>query len=139
MATPTPTNGTNLKLTITATPTTVPELKSITPPAIEQGRIDTTHLESTAREYELLSLPDRQEWSFRIQWDPSNAVHAQLWTIANNKSASEVWLITWADSGAATLAITGGVTKWEWETHEIDGVVMVNITVAATGSLTLTP
>jgi hypothetical protein len=128
-----PGKGTELRLTITGTPTAIAQLVSVTPPSMEMGTTETTHLGSTWKEY-ISNIPDGGEVSFVVEY----ATHAALWT-AFTGGAAEVWAVAFNDAGDTTVGFSGILTAFAWDDVVVDGVVTASLTVKVTGAVTITP
>jgi predicted secreted protein len=133
----TPGKGTKLQLSISSTLTDIAQVVSLTPPSMEMGTTETTHLLSTWREY-ISNLPDGGSIDFTIEYDPSHASHAALWT-AFQGGAAESWKVLFTDTGAAAVTFDGILTNFAWDEVAVDGVVTASITVKITGAITITP
>ncbi len=129
--------GTTLKVTIAATPTTIPQLTSLTPPQISNTEVNTTALDSTW-DTSQSTLPNGGTISGTMNWDPTNATHAYLRTSIGLGTA-EVWVVTFPDSGTATEGFSGYLTEFSYGEVSPTGVVTVNFTVRITGTVTHTP
>jgi len=80
---------------------------------------------------------EENELSFRIVWDPADAVHVALRADAKNSSSTAKrrnWQVVMSDSGAYTFDYVGFVSKWEWEDIENENEVAANITVTLDGA-----
>lgn len=102
-----------LKITITATPTLIPQVVSAdTNLSLENPMIDISDLDSTLVQ-SLAGLADAQTVDFKINYDPSNAAHAALLaqhaTGTNTAGANDTTILftLTADPGAATISTVG--------------------------------
>lgn len=133
----TPGKGTVLQITITATPTTIAQGVSITPPQRSNPPIDTTILTDSARTF-IGSVIDNGEVSFSGNYDGSAVTHTKLETdFAAGTIAA--WTLILADAAACTMTFSGIITSLSYGAATIDGLVTINITIKVTGSLTITP
>lgn len=88
----------------------VGEVTSIGAPSGEAADIDTTHLESTAKEY-LIGLPDEGNIEIAMNAVSSDAGHSEL--ITAKDAQTRRWLkITW--SSGAVWYIKALVKKYTW-------------------------
>lgn len=129
--------GALLKLSISSVFTTVPQCKSITPPQIEMGTVETTHLTSSMREH-MATINDPGECSFEIEYDPANTVHQALWASAQAGTV-ESWKITLSDAGAADITFSAHIQKFGISQMAVDSVVMIPVTLKVSGAVTITP
>lgn len=133
----TPGKGTVLQITITATPTTIAQGVSITPPQRSNPAIDTTILTDTARQ-SIGSIVDNGEVSFTGNYDGAATTHQKLETdFAAGTIAA--WTLILADAGACTMTFSGHITALNYGPANIDGLVTISITIKVTGALTITP
>lgn len=123
--------------TLPNTYTSITQAKSVTPPPMEFGVVETTHLLSTARE-RIVTIIDPGKMSFMLEFDPANAVHIQLYS-AFNAATSVDWKITLADPGVCDVTFSGFITKFGLEQIQVDSVVTIPVEVQVTGSVTYTP
>lgn len=133
----TPGKGATLKVTISGTPTTIGQIVSITAPQISNPTVDTTDLDDTWRTFQSTIL-DGGELTFVINWDTADTQHAALWTKLTG-GASEVWLVTYADTGATTVGFSGPITSFQPSAAVVDGIVTATLTIKVSGAITLTP
>ncbi|WP_254509888.1 phage tail tube protein [Anatilimnocola floriformis] len=129
--------GTKLQLSISSTLTDIAQVVSMTPPSMEMGTVETTHLLSTWREY-ISTIPDGGSIDFTLEWDASHATHAALWT-AFQGGAVETWKVLFTDTGAATVGFSGIVTGYAFDEIAVDGVVTASLSVKLTGPVVITP
>jgi predicted secreted protein len=129
--------GTKLQLEIATVFTDIAQITGLTPPSMEMGTVETTHLLSTWREY-VSTIPDAGEISFSIEYDPAHASHAALWT-AFQGGAVESWKILLTDTGAASIEFGGILTGFSWDEVTVDGIVTASISVKLSGEITITP
>lgn len=134
----TPGSGSTIKVTITATPTTILQITSIGAVTRTRAMIDFSALNDT-QEQMLASVLKRSDVLTVKGWlDCSTATHAYLET-SYSAGTTEVWLITYADTNAATLGFSGFLTKLSYGPAEVDGGVAVEIDIKLTTIVTVTP
>lgn len=133
----TPGKGTDLKLTISSTPTTIAQLRSVTPLASEMGTVETTDITSTSRTF-IATVFDGGTLTFRIRYDPAQATHAQLNT-DHQAGTMGTWLVTLADAGAATIAFTALITGLGIQELTIDNIAECDVTLKLSAGVTITP
>ncbi len=136
--TPTPSNATLLKVSISASFTLIPGRVSMGFPKISAAQIDTTDLDSTWDTIILSSINRSEPFEITINWDPANAVHAYLWTAITTKTL-ESFKFTFADTGAADKTFSGYVVSDALQDVTVDGVVQKKIGIKPSGTVTLTP
>lgn len=133
----TPGKGTDLKLTISATPTTIAQLRRITPLNDEMGTVETTDITSTWRTF-IATVNDGGSVTFTVRLDFGETTHAQLRT---SKAAGtlETWLVTLADSGAATIGFTAIITNLAISELAVDNIAELDVTLKISSTVTITP
>ncbi len=131
-----PTNGCNLKLSISSVFTTIPQRVSISIPKISRAAIDTTDLDSTA-DTVIVGIKRSDPFSFTINWDQANTVHNALFSSLDS-GVLESWKYIATDSGASEVAFSGYVVGFESEDIAVDGVQRAKVTVKPSGAVTLT-
>lgn len=129
--------GVQFMVEIASVYTQVPQAKDITPPQLELGTVETTHLLSAAREF-MPTIHDGGECSFNLEWDPADAVHAQLFEYFSEKAIVN-WRIIMADAGAAQVNFSGFLTTFGVDQLTVDSVVMIPCSIRITGLPTITP
>lgn len=80
--------------------------------------------------------------SFRLVFDPSDAIHISLKTEAKSASSSTArrnWQVILPDTGAYRFDYVGYIQKWEWEDVENEKEVAATIEIAVDGTVTETP
>lgn len=80
--------------------------------------------------------------SFRLVWDPADAVHTTLYNDANTTSSTTArrnWRIVAPDTGAYQWDFVGFISKWEWEDVENEKEVAVSVEITVDGTVTRTP
>lgn len=134
----TPGNGTQLKVSISSSLTTVAQQLSFGPVARTRARIDVTGLTDT---FEVIKagLKRADVLPFSAWVDPANATHAYLQT-SYAGAISETWQILSADAGAATIDFTGFLSKFEYFGEVgVDQYVQIRGEITLTSDLTITP
>ena len=128
--------GAELKVTISATPTVIPNIKNLSLPSVVRTIANITNLGSTGNFAEKKPLMnDTDTLSFSAIWDNTNAAHDYLMDQSLLATAVlDTFLFTSPDTGAATLSFTGYVTKCKGvvSTNEI---MMLEVEVTVTGAL----
>jgi hypothetical protein len=116
-----------------STYTTITQVKEVTPPALEMGTAEATHLTSTAREH-VATILDPGEVSFSILWDPDDATHLDLWTTFQAKTVSG-WKITIVDATATDTTITfdGLIKNFGIDTLDVEAIAMIPVTIQVSG------
>ncbi len=85
---------------------------------------------------------EENELSFRIVWDPANAMHVALRADAKNSNSTAKrrnWQVIMSDSGLYTFDYIGFVSKWEWEDIENENEIAATITVTLDGAYSEAP
>lgn len=80
--------------------------------------------------------------SFRLVWDPADAVHTTLYAdavTASSTTARRNWRIVAPDTGAYQWDFVGFISKWEWEDVENEKEVAATVEISVDGSVTRTP
>ena len=80
--------------------------------------------------------------SFRVVFDPADAVHISMKATDAKSSSSTTarrnWRIILPDSGAYQFDFVGFVQKWEWEDVENEKEVAATVEIAVDGTVTET-
>ena len=109
----------------------VGEVTSIGAPSGEAADIDTTHLESTAKEY-LIGLPDEGNVELAMNAVAADAGHTVL--IAAKDAQSRRWVkITW--SSGAVWYIKGLIKKYTWSAG-VDSKIEAAAAIRTSGAWT---
>lgn len=118
----------------------VASVTSITPPQVEMGFVETTHLLSAMREH-MATINEPGEASFTIEYDPANTTHQFLWDYAGGTHAGQSisWKITMSDSGACDITFSGSIKKFGVSDLGVDKVAMVPCTIQVSGAVVITP
>lgn len=125
--------GTVLKRRTVASPATftaITQVKDITPPSLELGTVETTHLTSDAREF-MPTIHDGGEVSFNLEYDPADAQHIALYDSWAAKTV-EVWKIELGD-GDTVIDFSGFITKFGIDQMTVDSVNTIPVTIRTTG------
>lgn len=123
--------------TITLAGTARAQVLNITPPSMEMGVTETTHLTSTWKTF-IANIPDGGEVSLTIEYDASETTHAALWTDFQAGTAG-TYTIVFTDTGAAVVGFAAIITKFAWDQIAVDGVVTASLTLKITGTVSITP
>lgn len=135
--TPWSTQGTQLKLTISSTPTLVPGVESIDISGGQKKTIEVTALSDTAAVF-VTGLPDLGTLGFTLFWDPANTVHQALYTAYTTPNSVSAFTITCSDAGTADITFNASVNGWDWPLGKDQGA-QVKVSAKITGSVTVTP
>lgn len=79
--------------------------------------------------------------SFRLVFDPTDAVHTSLKTEAKTASSTTArrnWRVILPDTGAYQFDYVGYISKWEWEDVENEKEVAATIEISVDGTVTET-
>lgn len=128
----TPGKGTLVKYG--ATPTTIGQLKKVTPPDSKMNTTDTTHLLSGAKEF-LATILECGEPKLVIEYDPANTSHSALWTI-HKAGTLTAFQIVFADPSLSTVSFNAIITEYAWQELDAEAVNLVNITLKISGTIT---
>lgn len=131
--------GVTLSRRTTASPaayTAISQVKDVTPPQLELGTVETTHLLSAAREF-MPTIHDGGEVSFNLEFDPADAQHMALDTSWRAKTV-ETWRITMDDEDGTLIDFTGFITTFGIDQLTVDSVVMIPCAIRITGLPTIT-
>jgi hypothetical protein len=111
--------------------TTVPELVTITPPGYSRNKIETsTHNDGS--ESFVLGIIRQGDLTFRVNWLPENAEHAQI--LADfNANTKAVWQI--AFPSGATFTAPGRVSRFAPVDAPPDAAQQLEITIAWAGPI----
>jgi hypothetical protein len=80
--------------------------------------------------------------SFRLVFDPADAVHISMKTEAKSASSTTArrnWRVILPDTGAYQFDTIGFIQKWEWEDVENEKEVAATIEIAVDGTVAETP
>jgi len=133
----TPGKGTHLQLSIASVFTDIAQVTKLTPPSMEMGTTETTHLLSAWKEF-IGNMPDGGEVQFTIEFDPAGTTHQSLFS----KFAAgglESWKVIFADIGTAEFDFVGIISKFAIDEVNFDGVVTASLTIKISGAITFTP
>jgi hypothetical protein len=96
--------------------------------------INVSNLSSTGTEWKK-GLADGEEITLAIQYDPDDTGHGGLRAdLAANTTRN--FRVTFTDSPAQTVTFAGLVTGWVNDGIEVDGVLMLQVTIKPSGDLT---
>lgn len=133
----TPGKGSLLKVSISASQTTIVQQVTFSGPRKTKAAIDTTDLSLSHKTF-IAGICDSGEVSFSGLYDPAATTHIYLETSWTG-GLVESWNIVLADAGAAVIAFSGFLTALEYGEANVDGVVPINGTIKITGAVTVTP
>lgn len=131
--------GTLLKVTISALATSIPGIKGLKGPTINWDVKDTTALDAPSNfKTKKPIMKDPGTVTFQIKYDPADPTHEYL---RNSNAAStptlEAFTEVLSDTGAATITFSGYVTKFEYAA-ESGEILMADVEVTVTGAVTFT-
>lgn len=132
-----PGEGTELKLSISSTLTTIAQLVSIDPAEKTRPAIDTSDLASTARTFRAGML-DNGELSGVLHYDPGVVTHAAL-TTSIDAGTLETWELIFNDAGDAKYGFSAFLTKFKPTGTEIDGNLGAEFAIKISGAVVITP
>lgn len=140
MAAATPGDGSLLKVSISASFTTIAKQIKFGPVNQKRGKIEYTGLADTAEVFVAATIKRFDEIAFSGYWDPADTSHAYLQTSMSG-GLTEAWKITYADTGACDITFSGFLTSLEYGEVTIDGLVPVSgsIQITAGSGFTVTP
>lgn len=115
---------------------TIPQTVSITPPTVEMGSVETTHMASTARNHKS-TIVDSGEVSFQLEYDPADVLHVLLWT-KFQAGTVENWKIILTDTGATEVDFSAFVMNFGIEELTVDNLAVVPVTLKIDGAVTIT-
>jgi hypothetical protein len=134
----TPGKGTTISVTTSGSTTfvAISQCVAITPPAMEMGEVEVTHLGDTWRQF-LPTILDGGEVTVGIEWDPAAASHVEL---LNNftTGATRLWRIGFTDTGSALCEFSGFVKAFPAEEITVDNVGVRNIVIRTTSAVSVT-
>lgn len=123
-----PMKGATLKLTITGTPTLIPQVQEISDIlGGESAMIDVTDLDSTAKQ-SMGGLIDWGEMAFKIFYDYSDSTHVALYTqFAALTEAT--FLATLANTAASTVQVVGPIKSIQQKAGGPTNTIMLEVKV----------
>jgi len=113
--------------------TSIPDVTSIGGPDGEASEIDTTDLDSTAKEFRL-GLIDNGSVNLGMNFRPAQTQHALLRTLSISGAARN-YRITFTDSPATTWTFSAYVKGVPVE-NSVDSVTTASVNLRITGSIT---
>lgn len=128
--------GTLLKVTIASTLTTVGLRVSISGPDMSVGVKDLSTLDSTHAE-KGPTIPDSGSISLSLFYDPTDATHTNLFTLANTP-AVVVWALVIPTGTPATFTFSAILSKFALNGMEVDGYLGADVTLDITGAIVQT-
>ena len=133
----TPGKGTIVKISIAETPTAIAQLVGVTPPQMEMGTTETTHLTSSAREF-IANILDGGTVDLTINYDSADASHAAI--LSQFKAGTlAVFSIEFNDAGDTTVGFSGVMTNHNWGEATVESLVTLTVTIKVSGDVTVTP
>lgn len=121
----------------TPTYTEISQVLSIEGASNEVGSVETTHLKSTRKTYRP-GLPDGGEVSFEIEYDPADAEHVWLRSLAD-APAVKSWRISYPTQPKATLdTFDGFLTAFGPSAGGAEENLSASITIKVTGPVVTT-
>jgi len=133
----TPGKGTLLQLSISTVFTTISQRVQVTPPEMENPKIDTTNLDNTWRT-NVASIPDGGSVGMLLQYSAAAVTHAALWT-SFQAGTTEAWKIVLTDAGAAEIAWSGHLEKFSFGEADVDNLVLATLMITVSGAVVITP
>jgi hypothetical protein len=129
--------GTDLKVTISGTPTLITQIVGITGPSIVTDLAEITNLSSpnSFKEWKPI-LKDGGNVSFDLIFDAANAAHVYLQN-ANINSSLEVFTEDLSTTPAQHIAYSAYVTKFEIKAQK-GQVITMGVELKVTGNITIT-
>lgn len=112
----------------------IAQVKEISGPNRSVGTVESTNLSSTSRTF-LTTIPDGGEVTFTVQFDPTEATHVTLDTLAKTPDDTVAWLITLTN--ADTIGFSGLLTGYNVTGMGVDGLLECEITIKVTGDVTV--
>jgi hypothetical protein len=138
MANRIPLFGTTLKLTISATPTAVPQVVSLDMNlGADFTMIDVTDLDSTSIQ-NYSGLADFGTLDFKINYDPSDTTHQAIISQAIARGNTVTFLSTFTDTGAATIQTVGPIKSIKFSGGNHAGLLQITCSQKI-NSYTITP
>jgi hypothetical protein len=134
----TPGKGTTISVTTSGSTTfvAISQVVSITPPPMEMGEVEVTHLGDTWRQF-IPTILEGGIVTFGIEWDPAAATHVELlngFTTGSTRS----FRIGFTDTGTALCEFSAFVKSFPSEEITVDNVVVRNLTLRTTSAVTIT-
>lgn len=124
--------GTTLKQASTQ----IADVVSISGPSVTVGTVETTHLGSAWKEH-LPTIPELGEVSMTIEYNPTTATHATLYSTMVNRTVAE-YTITFSNAEFSTWTFNAYITGFNVSGIEVEGLVTAELTFKPTGAPTVT-
>lgn len=124
-------HGTLLKLKIAATYTTIAQRVSIQGPGLKVPTVDTTHLDSPARE-KRPTLPDPGSLKMQVEFDPTDPTHKAMFDLIFTPVVAQ-WKLVFTDSAPTGWAFDGILTGFEPGGMTVDGNLTADVEIEVTG------
>lgn len=139
MANETPANGSLLKVSISASFTTIANQVQFSGPAGKKAAIDKTHLASTSKGF----LAGIRDWGeVTVTGNLAHAEASQAYLLTSFKTEpgpNESWKAVLADSGAAEVTFSGPIIGLEFGQAGIDGLIPFTATIKVDGDVSVAP
>lgn len=130
--------GSVLSYPVSATPTAVPGVGTISTSGGEKTDIRVTSISDEDEQF-IGGRRSAIEMSFPMYWDPTDTAQAAM--LADYQAASHTaraMTLVEADAGAASNAFSGYI-KTMVPTFDVDGAHMYNVVIKLTTKITVTP
>lgn len=113
----------------------VAQVISISGPSEERPTVDTTNLDSTAREFRF-GLKDGGECTVEVYYDSS--YHSSLHDKINDSTSSAVTIDLFTADGTSneSISFNAYLTGWEMSGMEVEGNVTATMTLKVDGDVT---
>lgn len=124
------TDGTNF--------TTIAQRVSISGPSWTVAEIETTHLDSIAKEFIPSQIPESGTLDVSIEYDADSTTHSALTTLMGTPDLRYWQLALDNDSaGDTTWTAQGFLTGFQPNGMEVEGVLMADCSIRLTGGITI--
>lgn len=136
MASKVATKGDKVQLSIASVYTDIPQLKSIRGPSPKVQSFDGTALDSgVGMEHKVTGYTDGGTVSISGFFDPANAVHKAMLTIATTPAVSS-WKRIFSDTGLTVWPFSGICTSPPNPQADVNGVLMFDAEITLDGIVT---
>lgn len=112
------------------------ELKSIGVPKLQRDTLDATSFDSLNYEEFILGLKRTGDCSLSFIHIPTDTGQSGLKTDLDN-GTTQAFTIEFPFSSTKTMGFSGVVTAWE-PTTDVNGIMMLNVSIKVSGSVTWT-
>lgn len=120
----------------TSTFVSIAQVTAITPPPMEMGEVEVTHLGDTWRQF-LPTVLNGGEPTFSLEWDPAHITHSEALTHFTTGS-TRLWRTVFADTGTAIAEFSAFIKGFQIQEVTVDNVALVNLTLRTTSAITIT-